>query len=136
MSRRSGITKKQLEKWLDNPFYKRNPEIRARIDAELAGAKDTESQRNRLNALVKESEDPKGMVQVPDQVSVRITRYIPDRRSEQDDDNTVGGAKQLRDAIAELCGRSGDSEKDGFVSWEIVTKTGPFGLKIEVFDEN
>jgi hypothetical protein len=30
-----------------------------------------------------------------------------------DDDNFIAGCKQLRDAIAEACGRSGDSEKDG-----------------------
>lgn len=32
---------------------------------------------------------------------------------ELDYDNFVGGAKQLRDAIAELLGRKGDAEEDG-----------------------
>ena len=30
-----------------------------------------------------------------------------------DDDNFIGGCKQLRDAIAEVLGRKGDSEADG-----------------------
>ena len=34
---------------------------------------------------------------------------------ELDYDNFVGGAKQLRDAIAELLGRKGDAEEDGLV---------------------
>lgn len=45
---------------------------------------------------------------------ITITRRSP---RPLDDDNLVGGCKQLRDAIAELLGRKGDAEKDGLV-WE------------------
>lgn len=135
-ARRSGINRKQLEKYLEGPYYQRNPQIAAHIDAELTGSKDSESQRMRRNALVPGKPHQAGMVTVPDKVSVRITRYIPDGRHEQDDDNTNGGVKRLRDAIAALLSRKGDSKKDGFESWEIVTETGPFGLKVEVYEED
>ena len=45
---------------------------------------------------------------------VRIVRRSP---RPLDDDNLIGGCKQLRDAIAELLGRKGDAEKDG-LEWE------------------
>ena len=134
MRRNSGITREVLDGIFKQPYYQKHPEIRARVEAEASGVQDTESQRDRRNALVKEIEDSKGMVKVPDQVFVRITRYIPDRRHEQDDDNTVGGAKQLRDAVSELLSRKGDSEADGFVGWQIITETGPFAIEIEVFE--
>lgn len=42
-------------------------------------------------------------------------RVTIERRSPRqlDDDNFAGGAKQLRDSIAELLGRKGDAEEDG-----------------------
>ena len=73
------------------------------------------------------------MVNVPDQVHVRLVRFVPDRRHLQDDDNAQGGAKQLRDAIAALLCREGDSEEDG-LTWEYITKIGPFAVEIEVHE--
>ncbi|MEI8245599.1 MAG: hypothetical protein WCI51_07205 [Lentisphaerota bacterium] len=43
-------------------------------------------------------------------VTVWIERHSP---RELDDDNFIAGCKELRDAIAEILGRKGDSESDG-----------------------
>lgn len=74
------------------------------------------------------------MVEIAGAVHVRIVRYVPDKRSIQDDDNTVGGCKQLRDSIAEFLCREGDSEADG-LTWEIETVIGePYRLEIEFYE--
>jgi hypothetical protein len=112
-------------------FRRKNPSI----EDILAGAQDTKQKHNERLALVEERKSPEGMVDVPDKVSVRIIRYIPDKRSIQDDDNTNGGCKELRDAIAALLCREGDSEVDGFVSWDIETRFGPFAVEIEIYEE-
>ena len=51
---------------------------------------------------------------------VRITRIYSGRGREYDDDNFTGGCKELRDAIAQLLGCKGDSEK----RWVGVLNTG------------
>lgn len=94
------------------------PEVQMRIKEALdaqnhhIGARDPQPQP--AEALV-------GKVQRADvldadaaRLRVTITRRAP---RPLDDDNLVGGCKQLRDAIAELLGRKGDAEKDGLV-WE------------------
>lgn len=112
-------------------FRRKNPHI----EDILAGAPDPKQKRNERAALVEESAHPESMVNVPDKVSVRIIRYVPDKRHLQDDDNTNGGCKELRDAVAAFLGRQGDSEDDGFVSWDIETRFGPFKIEIEVYEE-
>ena len=61
---------------------------------------------------------------------VRITR-VGSRRL--DDDNLSGGCKQLRDAIASLLGRKGDSEREGLY-WEYKQEKGKPQTIIEVFE--
>lgn len=129
--RRNQINLKDLIENGSEAFRRLNE---ATLEDRTAGVQDTKPQRNRRAALVEGPCNQKGMVQVPHSLFVRVVRRIPNRRHEQDDDNTNGGAKQLRDAIAELLGREGDSEADGFAGWEIVTEKGPFSLSVEIFE--
>jgi len=112
-------------------FRRKNPHI----EDILAGAPDPKQKSNGRVALVEESKNPEGMVNIPGKVSVRIIRYIPDKRHIQDDDNLTGGNKQLRDSIAALLCREGDSENDGFTSWDIETRFGPFAVEVEIYIE-
>jgi len=105
----------------------------ANVKDQLARAEDTEQKRDGFASLVKEGKDPEGMVDIPSPLHVRIIRNVPDRRHFQDDDNQSGGAKQLRDAIASFLCRKGDSEEDG-LTWEYITKIGPFSVEIEVHE--
>lgn len=94
------------------------PSVRARIQEALnaedsrSGARDPQPQQ--AEALV--AKVPREEVLDADAARLRVTIT---RRSQRplDDDNLVGGCKQLRDAIAELLGRKGDAEKDG-LEWE------------------
>jgi hypothetical protein len=62
-------------------------------------------------ALGKTGQTEKGMVDLAGPLLVRIRRQV--YRGGLDDDNMQGGCKQLRDAIAAMLGRAGDSERDG-----------------------
>lgn len=94
------------------------PAVRARITEILdaqnhrSGARDPEPQP--AEALV--AKVPRKEILGADAPRLRVAIT---RRSQRplDDDNFVGGCKQLRDAIAELLGRKGDAEKDG-LEWE------------------
>lgn len=111
-------------------FKRRNAHLR---DASPRLA-DTKPKRDRRHALEQSSPHTQGMVTLPFALHVRILRFIPGG-PEQDSDNTSGGFKQLRDAIAALCSRQGDSEKDGFFGWEIITKKGPYEIQIEIYEK-
>ena len=94
------------------------PSVRARIkealDAEDNHCRQAHPEPQQAEALA-------GKVQRTDvldadaaRLHITITRRSP---RPLDDDNLVGGCKQLRDAIAEMLGRRGDAEKDG-LEWE------------------
>jgi hypothetical protein len=72
------------------------------------------------------------LVNIDCPVLVRITRFVPYNK-QLDDDNCSGGAKQLRDAIASIMGRKGDSAEDG-MHWEYCQEQGPEETKIEIFE--
>jgi len=111
-------------------------QLNAGAEAQLARAADTQSKRSRQNALAAECPDSPGVVDISGPLHVRIVRHVPDRRHVQDDDNTSGGCKSLRDAIAEFLCREGDSEEDGF-TWEYATVVGePFRVDIEIYEVN
>jgi hypothetical protein len=94
------------------------PAVRARITEILdaqnhrSGARDPQPQP--AEALV--AKVPRKEILGADAPRLRVAIT---RRAQRplDDDNFAGGAKQLRDAIAELLGRQGDAEKDG-LEWE------------------
>ena len=87
---------------------------------------------SRWETLDVEGEVKTGLVDITGEVTVRITRVSPRRL---DDDNLSGGAKQLRDAIASLLGRKGDSEEDGF-RWEYYQEKGEAETIIEILKED
>jgi len=110
--------------------------LNAGAQAELARVENSKSKRGRQDELAAEDPNSPGMVDISGPLFVRIVRYIPDRRHVQDDDNTSGGAKSLRDAIAEFLCRKGDSEEDG-LTWEYATVVGkPFRVDIEIYEVN
>ena len=98
----------------------------------LAGNQNSKSKRRQQNALEHEGPDAPRMVNIDCSVLVRITRLVPYKKP-LDDDNFIGGCKELRDAIAEALGRSGDSETDG-MHWEYVQEIGPTETRIEIFE--
>ena len=73
----------------------------------------TKQKRTKQTPLGRTGEDQKGMVNIAGQVLVRIIRLYSGRSRCYDDDNLIGGAKQLRDSIASMLGLKGDSEEDG-----------------------
>ena len=96
-------------------YYSRNIEKcpvcggRKRVDNRLTGNADTQPEQGKQVALVKKSQIEKEFPGASGRYLVTIERY--GRRL--DSDNFIGGAKQLRDAIAEALGKKGDGEKDG-----------------------
>lgn len=68
----------------------------------------------------------------PRKCLVRITRYGLRR---YDDDNMVGGSKELRDSIAAALGFPGDSEEDG-LRWQYAQEKGPPRTVIEVWTDD
>jgi len=87
------------------------------------------------NALVKKKFTRPCMVNIDGKIFVRITRKV--YRGRLDDDNVSGGAKQLRDAIATMLGRKGDSERDGlrFGYCEKPAKKGENKTIVELFKD-
>lgn len=100
-----------------------------RTDNKNEGNTNPKQERSGQKALDMEGKAPAGMVNITGKVVVRITR-ISARRL--DDDNFSGGSKQIRDAIAAMLGRKGDSEADGF-KWEYVQEKGETETKIEIY---
>ena len=108
------------------------PAVRARI-TEILDAQN--NHRGQAHAEPQPAEALVGKVQgadVLDADSPRL-RVTITRRSQRplDDDNFIGGCKQLRDAIAELLGRKGDAEKDG-LEWEYRQERGAAATIIEI----
>ena len=94
------------------------PAVRARIteilDAQNHHCGKAHSEPQQAGALVEEVQRADILDADAPRLRVAITRRSP---RPLDDDNLIGGCKQLRDAIAELLGRRGDAEKDG-LEWE------------------
>ena len=82
---------------------------RARVDNPSHWRGNTESQCSGEMALVKKIATEKALPRASRKFVVAIERH--GRRL--DGDNFIGGAKQLRDAIADALGLPGDSEEDG-----------------------
>ena len=95
-----------------------------------ARSADTKPKRSGRETLVVEGKTPTSLVNLTGEVIVRITRVSPRRL---DDDNLSGGCKQLRDAIASLLGRKGDSEKDG-LRWIYEQEKGKAETIIEIME--
>jgi len=113
MARRNAFNLEKLLSEGSETFRRLNHDVEDRV----ARASSPKQKRDERASLVGESKNQESMVDIPHEVLVRIIRVIPDRRHLQDSDNSNGGCKELRDAIAALLGREGDSEEDGFVDW-------------------
>jgi len=61
-----------------------------------------------------------------------LVRICRQNYRQLDDDNFIGGCKELRDAITTMLGRKGDSEKDGLF-WEYEQKIGEPKTIIEIY---
>ena len=94
-------------------------QVRAQLAPNPARRPDAIPERDKPLALVNPGKTTESMVHSDRPLLVRITRF-GDRRK-LDDDNLAGGAKELRDAIADAFGRTGDSAKEGF-TWEYEQK--------------
>jgi len=110
----------------------KNSKLRALIKFQLESDRYSKPKRNRQGALDREISFAQGMVDITGPLIIRITRIYQGK--EYDDDNFIGGCKQLRDAIAAALSRKGDSEKDG-LRWEYIQKVGEPEIKIEVFKD-
>lgn len=105
--------------------------LRAAIDAALGRPENAKPKRSGRHALVGQTPIAESMVDLPGPLLVRITRIIPCVDG-LDDDNLSGGDKQLRDAIASMLGRKGDSAKDG-LWWEYREEQGPNEVRIDIY---
>jgi len=91
-----------------------------------------EPECRKLEALELPPQVKKAMGPLTGNLLVKITRQA--NSSGLDDDNLAGGCKELRDAIAEALGRSGDSTKDG-LRFEYSQSKGNAAMIIELFTE-
>jgi len=71
---------------------------------------DTKPEHGKCDALDKKSQIEEALSGLAGRFRITIERHAP---RTLDSDNFWGGCKQLRDAIAELLGKKGDSEADG-----------------------
>ena len=71
---------------------------------------DTKPERRKQDALGEKSAFAQTIQEFTGRLHITIERHSP---RILDDDNFIGGCKQLRDAIAELLGKNGDSTRDG-----------------------
>lgn len=97
--------------------WKKNPALRAAVEADIARGGHSKPKRNRRNTLVGKAPHQKGVVDIAGPLLVRITRVVGRGSEWYDRQNLVGGAKRVQDAIAAFLSRKGDSEKDG-LWWE------------------
>lgn len=81
-----------------------------RPDSSATGICNTKSQRRKQDALGEKSAFAQTIQEFTGRLHITIERHSP---RILDDDNFIGGCKQLRDAIAELLGKKGDSTSDG-----------------------
>ena len=103
---------------------------KTQIRNQLAGDIDPKQKCSKQKTLDIPAQTPTGMVNIAGSVLVRITR-VGKRRL--DSDNMSGGCKELRDSIAAMLGRKGDSEKDG-MSWEYCQEKGEPETRIEIYE--
>ena len=94
-------------------------QVRTQLAACPARGPDTKPKHNTPSALGNQIKAPQSMVHSDRPLLVRITRF--GREGVLDTDNLAGGCKELRDAIADAFGRTGDSAKEGF-TWEYEQK--------------
>ena len=95
-------------------------------------SKNTKSKRSKLQTLGLSAQAQATMAELPHQLHIVITRH---GGRKLDTDNLSGGSKQLRDAIAEVLGRKGDSEEDG-LTWEYQqVPGGDKSVTIQIFDK-
>lgn len=83
---------------------------RRRAGGNRSGRCPSEPERGKSNALVAKASIEEVLPGLAGRFRVTIERHGPRLL---DDDNFAGGSKQLRDAIAELLGKKGDSLEDG-----------------------
>ena len=81
-----------------------------RPDGGSARTPDAKPERSQCNALDAKSEIAEALSGSAGRFRVTIERHGP---RTLDSDNFWGGCKQLRDAVAELLGKRGDSDADG-----------------------
>lgn len=103
-------------------------EFRRRRAASRDPVQDPQPERDEQTPLVGTEFVTPRLVHIAGPVVVRIVRRGPRRL---DDDNLSGGCKELRDAIAVVLGRKGDSERDG-LRFEYSQERGPSETIIEV----
>jgi len=118
-------------RWTKDDIAKLPKHAQDQIKDQLAEHTNTVEERYKQQALVVPAQAPSGMVDITGPVLVRITRV---GRRRLDSDNFSGGAKQLRDAIASVLGRKGDSEADEMY-WDYKQKKGPPETIIEIFQK-
>ena len=96
-------------------------------------SRDTKQKRTKQTSLGRTGKDKNGMVNIAGQVLVRIIRLYSGRSQCYDDDNLIGGAKSLRDAIASMLNLKGDSEKDGIEFIYSQARSGETETIIEIY---
>lgn len=107
--------------------------LKARIQAADERDRRAKQKRHEQGPLVSQGKGAQGMVDIPGELLIRITRRYSGRRRAYDDDNMSGGCKELRDAIAAELGRSGDSKEDGLTFIYAQERAKEQELVIEVF---
>lgn len=108
---------------------------RSRPDGGAARTPDAKPERGKCDALDAKGEIAKALSGAAGRFRVTIERHSP---RTLDGDNFWGGCKQLRDAVAELLGKSGDSETDGleFRYVQVKSKVRKTVVKIQQIKEN
>lgn len=81
-----------------------------RTDSCATRTLNTKPQRRKQDALGEKSAFAQTIQEFTGRLHITIERHGP---RILDDDNFIGGCKQLRDVIAELLGKKGDSTSDG-----------------------
>lgn len=85
---------------------------KSRFDNRSPERSKPEPEQNKQYALDAKSQAAEALGQYTGKLCIVIERHSTRLL---DDDNAIGGAKQMRDAIADLLGRKGDSEQDGLI---------------------
>lgn len=136
MPRRSGITRKLLDEILDKPWYKDRPEIKTRVEADLARSAKPLKKRDESVTLDRKEEGPAGMVHIDSTLLVRLIRIVGKGSRVYDDDNYSGGLKECRDAVASALGLTGDSKEDGitFKYIQEVDRAQQTHIEIEIYE--
>lgn len=83
---------------------------KSKLDNSPAERADAQPERSKQPALDCKSALAQALPRSAARYHITIERHSP---RTLDDDNFCGGCKQLRDTIAELLGKTGDSEADG-----------------------